>query len=79
MITLVDRSIQVAPSSTPEFGSCPDSVYASWIARVHLNKTPVNAGDQYVWLYVQLIPPRFVNCIITVKAGDEYPPTEPTT
>ena len=75
MFTVVDRSVKVdSTADITDFTQCPDSVYNSWIQRVHDNKTPVNVGDQYVWLYIQLMPPRLVNCIITVKEGDEYPP-----
>lgn len=75
MLTVVDRSVKISDDAdTSEFEQCPDGVYAAWIKRVHENHTPVSVGDSYVWLYLQLLPPRLVNCIITVKAGDEYPP-----
>lgn len=76
MFTLIDRTVRVSPNaSTSQFSQCPAKVYDAWIARVHANKTHVNAGDQYLWLYIQALPPKIVNCIITVQAGDEYPPS----
>ena len=75
MWTLLDKSVRVQTSDTDAgFGPCPNSVYLAWIKRVHDNGTHVNAGDTFVWLYVQMLPPKLVNCLIIVRNGDEYPP-----
>lgn len=75
MFTLLNRSVKIASDAdTSSFTTCPDKVYQAWVAAIHQNKTPVAAGDSYIWLCIQLMPPRVINCIITVKKGDEYPP-----
>lgn len=75
MLTLIDKSVRVqAVTGTTSMRECPELVYDAWIKRVHHNRTPVDAGDTYVWLFVQLLPPRLVNCIVTVRLGDDYPP-----
>lgn len=75
MLTIIDKSVKVnaVTDVDAQLAACPDNVYAAWIARVKANGTPVHDGDTYVWLYVQLLPPRLVNCIITVKPGDGTP------
>lgn len=76
MLTVIDRYTKLAvDADISQFSECPIGVYNAWINRVRENRTLVSTGDHYLWLYVQLLPPRIVNCVITVKEGDEYPPT----
>ncbi|MGH7954742.1 MAG: hypothetical protein ACREOZ_02150 [Gloeomargaritales cyanobacterium] len=70
MLSLVDKTFKVQSPDVTAIAPCSNDVYAAWIARVQKNNTPVKDGDTYVWLYVQLLPPRIVNCIITVRVGD---------
>jgi hypothetical protein len=75
MFTLFDHNIKLPTGAQiDQIPACPIEVYNAWIARVKANKTPVKAGDTYVWLYAQVVPPKLVNCMIVVKPGDDYPP-----
>jgi hypothetical protein len=70
MLTLIDKSVKVEAVAGGQLDPCPDNVYDAWIKSVHDHGTTVHAGETYVWLYVQLMPPRLVNCVITVREGD---------
>lgn len=71
MLRIFERSIAVGSAVNQP---CSDEVYAAWIKRVKENGTPVKAGDQYVWIYVQLLPPKLVNCLVTVLPEDANSP-----
>lgn len=75
MLTVFTRFIPLSnQADVSSYPVCAIETYAKWIAAVRKNKTPVAAGDKYLWLEFSLLPPRLYNCVIEVKPGDDYPP-----